>query len=688
MSLPESMSRVVIVGSKSRLEETVDALYKMGIVHLIDYTNDSDEGFAIGAPLPYSPKASERLLKIRAAEKDLGIVARKAKVDSVSLSDIKADISSGKVEAVEKNVFDAIEKRNSIAQKITELDTVKSELQILEKLPLKLEDYSGYTSISVFVGTVKEDCSAKLAELPNTEVFVSGANKNERPSIAVFVKNEDKSAVSNVLSEYNYVETPVPAGIGAPADVLVTVEAEIVENQNALEESKVAIAKLSEEYKTFIVASDEELTDEVRKGETPLRIATSEFSYVIDAWVPEAKVSELQKGVEEMLGEGVFVEVQETRGRDMHESEKQEKRFQVPPSKWNNGPVAKRYEYATSLISVPKYQEIDPSVVMSIFFPLFFGFMIGDLGYAIPFICLGAYGLKHAKSKEFQAIGTVLFYGGIWAALFGFFFFGEMLGMHFVGHATETSITWEALLGISLPEWFQGVMIDGHGISKLGASHITMLLKLTVYVGIVHLVVSYAIGFINIKMQHGVKEAMHEKGGWILMVIGISALCYGLAGFMIMKQDLMGINLYSIVGGLVLLVVGIVLAWPAEGVQAILEVPGIIGNILSYTRLAAIGMSKAGMALAFNYIALVMLGGFGPFGSGVTVTGLIFGALVFVIGHLMIWVLGILSAGLHGLRLQYVESMNKFFVGGGVEYSPLKTVFKHVKTTEKIETEA
>ena len=256
MSLPESMSRVVIVGSKSRLEETVDALYKMGIVHLIDYTNDSDEGFAIGAPLPYSPKASERLLKIRAAEKDLGIVARKAKVDSVSLSDIKADISSGKVEAVEKTVFDAIEKRNSIAQKITELDTVKSELQILEKLPLKLEDYSGYTSISVFVGTVKEDCSAKLAELPNTEVFVSGANKNERPSIAVFVKNEDKSAVSNVLSEYNYVETPVPAGIGAPADVLVTVEAEIVENQNALEESKVAIAKLSEEYKTFIVASD------------------------------------------------------------------------------------------------------------------------------------------------------------------------------------------------------------------------------------------------------------------------------------------------------------------------------------------------------------------------------------------------------------------------------------------------
>ena len=73
MSLPESMSRIVIVGSKSRMDEVTDILFDMGVFHLIDHTVDADEGFSIGSPRPYSSKASERLLALRATEKDLGI---------------------------------------------------------------------------------------------------------------------------------------------------------------------------------------------------------------------------------------------------------------------------------------------------------------------------------------------------------------------------------------------------------------------------------------------------------------------------------------------------------------------------------------------------------------------------------------------------------------------------------------
>ena len=85
-------------------------------------------------------------------------------------------------------------------------------------------------------------------------------------------------------------------------------------------------------------------------------------------------------------------------------------------------------------------------------------------------------------------------------------------------------------------------------------------------------------------------------------------------------------------------------------------------------------MSKAGMALAFNMIALEMMA---PGGGIMLVAGL----GIFILGHLMIFILAIISAGLHSIRLEYVELFNRFFEGGGVEFNPLKIVRKHTITT-------
>ena len=189
-----------------------------------------------------------------------------------------------------------------------------------------------------------------------------------------------------------------------------------------------------------------------------------------------------------------------------------------------------------------------------------------------------------------------------------------------------------------------------------------------------------ACGLIELNRLTG-KEAYLEAGGWILTFLGMVLFCYGLTQIMFapggFSAPISNTTLIYIGVGVAMLVIGVISCWPKEHMQAVLELPGIVGNILSYTRLTAIGMSKAGMALAFNYIAIIMLGGTG------SVSGVIFGALVFIIGHLMIWVLAILSAGLHGLRLQYVEMMNKFFIGGGEEYSPLAIKRKHTKQVER-----
>ncbi len=110
--------------------------------------------------------------------------------------------------------------------------------------------------------------------------------------------------------------------------------------------------------------------------------------------------------------------------------------------------------------------------------------------------------------------------------------------------------------------------------------------------------------------------------------------------------------------GIGLVIVGTVMAFIGEGGGAILELPGLMSNVLSYSRLAAIGMSKAGLALAFNTMAFITIGT-----EGINV---IFAIMLFVVGVLMVFILAIISAGMHSIRLHYVELFGKFFEGGGV----------------------
>ncbi|MCL2143811.1 MAG: V-type ATP synthase subunit I, partial [Methanomassiliicoccaceae archaeon] len=430
------MSRIVVAGSRTHLDEAIDALYELKLLHLIDHTVGSDEGFSIGAPRPYTGKTSERLLSLRAVEKELGINADAEADEEMPVNAVRAKISSDRVEEIGKEVFKVLDVRNGIAQKITEETVRRDELSLITGIPVDLELYKGYESITAIVGSVSSDPTAAVAALGDSELFMSvSGKKNENITIALFVRKSERENAVRALTELEFTEISVPDGTGTAAAAMAEADANIVSLTAELNEVEKELAALKEKHIADIMAIDEELSIEERKGTTPLRIATSEYSFIIDAWVPTADVDAVVSGLNERMNGNVYVESQEDRSRSLHDVEHAEPRFKETPTKMKNGSYVKHFEYPVKLLSPPKYHEVDPTIILSIFFPLFFGFMVGDVGYSIPFIILGLYGLKTAKTKDFQAIATILFFGGIWSFIFGFFMFGEMFGMHFVGAA-------------------------------------------------------------------------------------------------------------------------------------------------------------------------------------------------------------------------------------------------------------
>jgi V/A-type H+-transporting ATPase subunit I len=287
-----------------------------------------------------------------------------------------------------------------------------------------------------------------------------------------------------------------------------------------------------------------------------------------------------------------------------------------------NPRLLRPFEVLIKLLPLPRYGTIDPTPFVAVFFPAFFGLMLGDIGYGLLLAVLAL--VLRARSRPDTVLRSVTEVAGACAVftIGGGFLYGELFG--------DLGRRW---LGL-------------HPLVMDREEALIPFLLLAVGLGLVHVVLGLTLGAISAARQHP-RQALGRGVSALMIVLIVIAL---LAAVGRLPSALFTPAVIVLLAGFPVLII-------AEGVVAPIELLSTLGNILSYARIMALGIASVMLAVVANRMQGAM---------GSAVVGVVF-ALLF---HLVNFAVGIFSPTIHALRLHYVEFFGKFYSPGGVRYQP------------------
>lgn len=652
MLRPKEMNRVLIVGPKSLLEPSIEVLHSLGLLHIVDFTSE-DETFHLGKPLPRASQISEALVRLRSISNVLKI-EHKPEVKPVELGpEVRERIAS-----MEAGIAEREAERKALESQLADVFQRLEVLRPFAAIGLDLDYYRDYASLDVLVGRITGEVSEIQRGIPEAEVF-SGDSV-----VAVFLPKSKSAAAREFLTRLGFAALDIPPGSGDPRAKQRELDEEWRGTEEKVRSVEEALAEDKNRFADFVLGADRTFSQEIEKAEAPLRFAITDHSFIVDGWIPTDNVQEM-KGRLEALG-------------TLHILVEEPEYHTPPPVLLENPKPIKPFETLIHLYATPSYYEIDPTLYISLALPFFFGFMIGDAGFGAAWIALGAYGryryFKH--SPGWRNICFIVMVGGIVTLLFGLFVYGEAFGLAFhppPGTAEGAQIvTWESL-GLHYP--LEPL------IEKAAAESVTTLLFLSVVMAWVHLSIGFATGFVN-EWRHSKPHAI-GKIGWLLTLLGlfmtILARLYWhpLANFFwtyifpIPHRGPAAVGfLTSTLGfqlpwvAFILIIIGAGLA-SLESYIAIVEVGGVLANMLSYGRLAGIAIGEAavdGAITSLVFGSLIFTGN-----VGLAILGIV---LLLMAESLLMLLLSGIAVFIQALRLNYVEQFIKFYKGDGIPFNP------------------
>ena len=600
---PAEMTKISVTGPKSRLEDTIEEIHELGLLHIDNY----DGELKTGEPGEEAEELSELLVDIRSV------------ISKLPNGEYRKQEAS--VEHVQENFEDIRQKVDRLKseieaskRKITDLEEEKDFYRDLKGSGVKLADVRDTESLEVTVSNLKRDSFEENVDSDRYDIF-----EGHKASAVVYEKEVSRE-INSAIQENSREVYSIPQELrsGSPEDAIRAIDSDIEEIRTERADRESELEDVSDEWLPKLKYVENFLTERIEKAEAPLRFATTKRAFIAEGWVPSEAYDVLEERVAEAAEGKVHIQREEFEEED------------APVKHDNSGPV-QSFESLTDLMAVPKYNELDPSAVIFLTFPLFFGFMIGDFGYGLTTLAV-----FYAGYKLFEGAADIfksLMYASFATMAFGLAF-GDAFGFVIFG---SHSILAEQF-GLEI---FSQIPILYHR-----ANHLGQIFTVSAAIGLVHVNMGYLLGAYNEYSRHGIKEAFLEKGSWIMLEAGV-ALWY----------------LYGMTAGLPVILISIISLYLGEGVEGVVEIPSLMSNVLSYFRIFGVSVAAVSLAAVVNGIANT------AFAAG-GLLGIAGGTLILVVGHVFNTFIKIMEGFLQGIRLHYVEMFGNFYEGGGKKYAP------------------
>ncbi|RRD41079.1 V-type ATP synthase subunit I [Leptotrichia sp. OH3620_COT-345] len=525
------------------------------------------------------------------------------------------------------------ETRSKISKKYVELDSIS----LWDRLDINPEELKKLKTVNTYLGTIpyklKSNFIGKMNELEKTYYEELKVTKEDIYYMIISGKeDEEKEKLLEIFRETSFTVEDLK--------VDTTPEEHIRKLKNEIQELKKEKNKIKSEIKSYdgelsnLEAVYEYLKNKKLRITETEKMAKTENMCIISGWIPTSKREEFEKEVADASRSNYYIDFEEA---DLNDGS--------VPIKLKNGKVVSTFESLTQMYAYPKYNEIDPTPLLTPFYIVFFGMMVADAGYGLILLLGTLFVLKFVNLNKKSRLGIKFFFYLsfsviIWGVLYGSYFGLEIPGIwRLVNPTTE----------------FQKLLIG------------------SVTFGLIHLFFGLAIKAYLCFKSGKPLDALYDAGFWYMALSG--GIVFLLSSVLKLSETASNISMWIMIIGMI----GIVLTGGREaksiggklggGLYSLYGISGYIGDLVSYSRLMALGLAGGFIAQAMNIIAGLL---------GSTWFGLIFVPVIFVLGHLFNMFLSFLGSYVHTSRLIYVEFFGKFYEGGGKPFKDFRTESKYI----------